>query len=302
MSLRHHIEAIEARRASRVLVFAASHLEVDLLPELYDTLRSLGRPARLDVVFYCKGGVVNAARRIAQLLHEHTDHLAFIVPHRCESAGTITALAAREIIAGPVAIFSPVDPLLQASSPASGESPLGISSEDVRLFGRMAKEWFGLEEGEAKRQAMSVMMENIFPTTLTSFYRSVLEARAICAELLALHMAQEAEAQRARIADQLLFGYHSHSYALTRDDLQALGLPIRRDAATEELAWEIARSLRSTLGGGVRRYVEDDWFDAALLTRDGARRRRRRPGGLEPTWEPDEGGGRAERAERAERE
>ena len=41
MSLRRHIEAIEARRGSTVLVFAASHLEIDLLPELYDTLRSL---------------------------------------------------------------------------------------------------------------------------------------------------------------------------------------------------------------------------------------------------------------------
>lgn len=288
MSLRRHIEAIEERRASVVLVFAASHLEVDLLPELYDTLRGLGRPARLDVVFYCKGGVVNAARRIARLLHEHTDHLSFIVPHRCESAGTITALAAREIIAGPVAIFSPVDPLLQASPSASGEAPAGVSSEDVRLFGQMAKEWFGLEEGEAKRQAMAVMIENIFPTTLTSFYRSVLEARAICVELLSMHLAEESEAQRARIADQLLFGYHSHSYALTRDELAALGLPIRRDAPIEDLAWEIARSLRSAIGGGARRSVEDDWFDAALITRHGARRRRRGPGGLEPVWEPDE--------------
>src|SRR5688500_13269430 len=219
MNIRRYIEELEARRGSTVLVFAASHLELDLLPELYDTLRGLGRPARLDVVFYCKGGVVNAARRIALLLHEFTGHLAFIVPHRCESAGTITALAAREIIAGPVAVFSPIDPLLQASPSGPGEGPLAISSEDVRLFSQMAKDWFCLEEGEAKRQAMSVLFEDIFPTTLTSFYRSILAARAICAELLSLHMAHAPEAQRARIAEQLLFGHHSPTYALTRDDM-----------------------------------------------------------------------------------
>lgn len=288
MNLRRHIEELEERRASEVLVFAASHLEVELLPELYDTLRGLGHPARLDVVIYCKGGVVNAARRIALLLHEHTDHLAFLVPHRCESAGTITALAAREIIAGPVAIFSPVDPLLQASSSATSDAPPGVSSQDVRLFAQMAKDWFGLEEGEAKRQALAVLMENIFPTTMTSFYRSVLEARAICLELLGLHPAEQAQGQRERIADRLLFGYHSHSYALTGDELAALGLPIRRDAAVEDLAWELARGLRSQIGAGARRSVEDDWFDAALITRHGGRRRRRRPGGLEPAWEPDE--------------
>ncbi len=284
MNIRRHIEELEARRDSTVLVFAASHLEVDLLPELYDTLRGLGRPARLDVVFYCKGGVVNAARRIALLLHELTGHLAFIVPHRCESAGTITALAARELIAGPVAVFSPVDPLLQASS-GQAEGPASISSEDVRLFSQMAGDWFGLEEGEAKRQAMSVLFENIFPTTLTSFYRSILEARAICAELLSLHKDHLPEEQRARIADQLLFGHHSHSYALTRDDLAALGLPIRRDAPAEDLAWEIARGLRASLGGGVRTSVEEDWSDAFLAPRQGARRRRRGQGGLEPKWE-----------------
>jgi len=288
VNLRRHIDAIEARRDSTVLVFAASHLEVELLPELYDMVRSLERPARLDVVFYCKGGVVNAARRIALLLHELTGHLAFIVPHRCESAGTITALAAREVVAGPVAVFSPVDPLLQASPSDAGHGPLAVSSEDVRLFGQMAKDWFGLEEADAKRQALSVVVDSIFPTTLTSFYRSVLEARAICAELLALHMAHDSAAHRATIVDQLLFGHHSHTYALTRDDLAALGLPIRRDPPTEDIAWEIARCLRNTVGGGVRRSVEDDWFDALLVTRSGARRRRRRQGGLEPVWEAGE--------------
>lgn len=101
-------------------------------------------------------------------------------------------------------------------------------------------------------------------------------------------MAHEPQARRAAIADQLLFGHHSHSYALTRDDMAALGLPIRRDEPTEDLAWEIARSLRSTLGGGVRRSEEDDWFDAILVTRGGARRRRRGQGGLEPVWEAGE--------------
>lgn len=288
MNIRRHIEALEARRDSTVLVFAASHLELELLPELYDTLRGLGRPARLDVVFYCKGGVVNAARRIALLLHEFTRHLTFIVPYRCESAGTITALAARELVAGPVAVFSPIDPLLQGAPSAQGEKPAVISSEDVRLFSQMAKDWFGLEEGAARQQALSVLCENIFPTTLTSFYRSILEARAICAELLSLHMAHAPEAQRTRIADQLLFGHHSHAYALTRDDLGALGLPLRRDEPTEDLAWEIARDLRGTLGGNVRRSVEDDWFDALFATREGVRRRRRSQSGLEPEWEAGE--------------
>ena len=75
------IAAMEARSRGRVLVFAASKLEIDLLPPLYDALRAIGRCERLHIVIQCRGGEVNAARRIALLLHQSTDHLTFVVPH-----------------------------------------------------------------------------------------------------------------------------------------------------------------------------------------------------------------------------
>ncbi|MDP3748523.1 MAG: hypothetical protein Q8Q88_15900 [Phenylobacterium sp.] len=289
MTIGGGIEEIERRRGSTVLVIAATNLEIELLPPLYDTLREIGRSERLDVVFSCRGGVVHAARRIALLLHDFTDHLSFIVPHHCESSGTITVLAAHEIIAGPVAVFSPIDPLLQTSPTASDEGgPLGISAQDVRLFSQMSKDWFGLEEDEARQKALSVLCDNIFPTTLTSFYRSILEIQLIGAELLSLHMPPGSEAQASKIVDQLLFGHHSHGFALTRGDLVALGLPLRGDPAIEDLAWEIARELRGSVGGGARQAAEDDWFDALIATRTGSRRRRRSPGTPGSRWEAGE--------------
>lgn len=286
MKIRGHIEEIERRRGSTVLVISATNLEIELLPPLYDTLREIGHVPRLDVVFSCRGGVVHAARRIALLLHDFADHLTFIVPHHCESSGTITALAAREIIAGPVAVFSPIDPLLQTSPTASDEGgPLGVSAQDVRLFSQMSKDWFGLEEGEAKLKALSVLSDSIFPTTLTSFYRSILEIQLIGAELLSLHMPQGSEAEMSKIVDQLLFGHHSHGFALGRGDMAALGLPLRGDPATEDLAWEIARELRGLVGGGARQVIEDNWFDALIATRSGSRRRRRSPGAPGSRWE-----------------
>ena len=288
MKIRQAIEAIEARRDSRVLVFAASNLEIEFLPALYDALREIGPTRRLDVLVHIRGGVVNAARRIALLLHQFTDRLAFIVPDRCESAGTIAALAAHEILAGPVAVFSPVDPLLQGPPSSSDERPLAISAEDVRLFGEMARKWFGLEESEARTKAMAVLCENIFPTTLTSFYRSTLEVEAVCGELLSLHMPAGESALKARIVEALLFGRHSHSFALTREDLRDLGLPLTADPATEDLSWEVAGVLRRSVGGGARATPDDDWIDAVLATREGMRRRRRSPGEMGPSWETGE--------------
>jgi hypothetical protein len=282
--VKRRLEELERSRGSRALLIGTSHLELDLLPVLYDALSDLGRTQRLDVLLYCCGGVVNAARRIALMLHDFTGHLAFIVPDRCLSSGMIAALAAHEIVAGPAAIFSPVDPHLETPS-GSGEGPSAVSAQDVRLFARMAEDWFGLGEDEAKAKALAVLGESIFPTTLTSFYRSMLEVEAICAELIALGMPAAPPAVRAEIVDILLHRQHSHGFALTRDDLRKLGLPVRDDAGAEAIAWEIARGLRGYVGGGARRKAEDDWFDSVLATTAGSMRRRRSPDGLAPRWE-----------------
>ena len=71
-----HIAQIERRRDSRVLVLAASHLDMELLPALYRHCRALAPARRLDVVLHGRGGVVHAARRIALLLREQAAHLA----------------------------------------------------------------------------------------------------------------------------------------------------------------------------------------------------------------------------------
>lgn len=286
--MRQLVEAIEKHRRSRALILAASNLEIDFLPPLYDMLCAIGRVERLDVVLYCRGGIANAARRIALLLHEFTDHLCFIVPDRCESSGTIAVLGGHEIIAGPAAVFSPVDPLLQMSFASSDEGPSVISAQDVRLFGEMSQHWFGLEEADARRNALSVLCETVFPTSLTSFYRSIREIEAICLELLSLHMGEEATEAKSRTVDHLLFGCHSHSFALNRGEMAALGLPVRGDLATEDLAWEIARELRASVGGAARRAREDDWLDTIMASRGATLCRRRTPGSLTPIWEPGE--------------
>ena len=44
------IQRLERERSSQVLVLGASHMELELLPELYETCRTIGRVPRLDVV------------------------------------------------------------------------------------------------------------------------------------------------------------------------------------------------------------------------------------------------------------
>src|SRR3989338_1865805 len=112
---RSTLAQIEQRRDSKVLVLAATNLDLDLLPQLYNELQASGPVRQLDLVLQSRGGEVNASRRIAMLLRSYCEQLHVLVPFYCQSAATLLALAADQIIAGELAMFSPIDPHLHGS-------------------------------------------------------------------------------------------------------------------------------------------------------------------------------------------
>ena len=57
-----HIARLETLRASRVLVLAATNLDMDLLPALHRQCSVLGPVERLDVVLHGRGGGVGPVR------------------------------------------------------------------------------------------------------------------------------------------------------------------------------------------------------------------------------------------------
>ena len=282
LRLPEKIRQLEALRGGRVLVMAASQLDIELLPALYQQLRAIGRGERLDVVLQCRGGVVNAARRIALLLREYTQRLCFIVPYHCQSSATLLTLAADDIIAGELAMFSPIDPHLQGD--ADGGESSAVSSQDIKLFGDMCAAWFGADAGQARTEALSLLGASVFPPTLTAFYRTTLELRQIGEELLRHQLPRHDAAARGRIVEHLMSGYHSHNYAITGAELAALGLRVRRDAEVEDLAWEMSVMLQADIGGGARSSVEAPVRDALLATSDGVTVRTRLADGLLPRW------------------
>lgn len=291
MILADAIADIEERRDSRVVVLAASHLDLDLLPMLYDRLEAMGDTPRLDIVLQIRGGAVDSARRIGLLLADATAHLGAIVPDRCQSSGTIVALAAHEIVAGPCAIFSPVDPALQGPVERDSDGPGAVSTEDIRRFAEMAREWFGQEGEQASADAIAALSSAIFPPTLTAFYRATCEVESICRELIGRRLGADTGDVADRIVTQLMHGYHSHGFPLAGDDLANLGLPVVRDAGVETSAWRIAGMLRSAVGGGARDSERDDWFDACIATRDTCHLRRTGPHRMMPCWEAGTIGG-----------
>ena len=194
------------------------------------------------------------------------------------------ALGAHEIIAGPLALFSPIDPLMNSMTSLEDGTPGSISAQDIRLFGEMARNWFRLDERDACVQSLSMLSGSIFPTTLTSFYRSALELQEIGEQLLALQLPDESIENRSKIIEQLLYGYHSHGYFLTRDELKKLGLKVRCEPEIEALIWELSRQIRITIGSGLRISPDDAWNDTLIATAKTTRIRQRQPGTISTNW------------------
>ncbi|HEU5271735.1 MAG TPA: hypothetical protein VFU36_17550 [Jatrophihabitans sp.] len=220
-----------------------SPLAGDLVPVLYQGLRSIGRTERLDLVLSTYGGSVTAARQLALLLREFTGRLTILVPHRARSAGTLLCLSADELVLTAVAELGPLDANSDAAEFPGPGMPGSISAEDIRAFPDLARDWFGVESDGL--QLLALLSQRIFPASLASFYRMDRLIRQTAGELLEFPFPDPADEQlRARIVEQLVTGYHAHDYVLTRADVRRLGLPVSEPGPDADgLLWTIARQL-----------------------------------------------------------
>jgi len=279
-TLRERLHRLQAKTGVPTLVLAASNIDAGLSPALDEALARIGTVPRLDIVVWLRGGEVDAAHRLALRLHAATDRLRFLAPHFCASSGTLMALAAHEIVAGSLAMFSPIDPHLTGSGGAG--MPEMLSSEDLRRLPEALQAMFGLARETASAQALALLGRRLSPATLATFHRTTRAMEAKADALLALHM--PAPERRIAIVRALLGDYGSHDYAISGDELRALGLPVVRDARIEPLAWDVACAIRGTIGPESRTSLADDWHDAAIGDAASLALRRRTRGRRAGAW------------------
>lgn len=244
---RARLHAWQAERGRPAVVFM-SNIDDDSVPVLYQCLQAVGRVERLDLVLATKGGTVTVARRVAMLLREFTSQLAVVVPHEARSAGTLLCLGADELVLGPLAELSPIDPNLASTWPPPPDGTGSLSAEDIRAFRAMAAEWFGVTSAEDRLQVLALVAQRVFPGSLAALYRYDRLCRRTAYELLSRQLPEAAEDARHRIVDQLVSGYDAHDHVITRADAVALGLNVAiASAARDALAWDLLAAHRREL-------------------------------------------------------
>ena len=263
--------------SEKVITLASSHLDMSLLTELYQHLLELGNIKRLTIVVYARSGDVNAARRIALLLRQFCQHLTVVAPFYCQSSATLLALAADRIYFTPISVFSTFDPHLCVGHP---ESPNRLSSADIKLFQKMAQDWFNTKVAEQSNM-LAMLCEHIFPPKLTAFYRTVAEVKEIAREHLALSGAVP-ETHINDIIDNLMFGDYSHDYALTGEQLAQHGLPCIMVTSIADTCATMAQVFERHIRDQASQ--EESWCDCILASDARISVRWKDTLGLNPIW------------------
>jgi len=243
------IEKLQAIRGRRAILYASALIESSV-PVLYECLRRGGRGDDLDLVLSTNGGTIVAARQVALLLREFAGHVTIVVPHRARSAGTLLCLSADELVLGPLAELGPVDSTMDSRGTPPPDAPQNISAQDILAFRELAQNWFGVDRPEDRLQVLALLATRFFPTSLSSFYRFDKLVREVAAELLTWQLpGQEHADLRDAIVEQLVSGYHTHDFALTRRDVRALGLRvIDATPQTEAASWAVVQAARHAVG------------------------------------------------------
>src|SRR5581483_4118572 len=138
------IAEIESIRSSRVLCYVTSDrppvqggFADDAVRPIYDHLRAIGHVERLDLLLYSRGGAIDIPWRLARIFSQVSDSWNVLIPFRANSAATLLALGAEQIILGRLGELGPIDPTLQISKPV-GNPPQQIqdqvSVEDVMAY------------------------------------------------------------------------------------------------------------------------------------------------------------------------
>jgi ClpP class serine protease len=173
------------------------YIDIDDAESVLRAIRDAPPETPIEIVLHTPGGVVLAASQIAGALADHPAPVTAVIPHYAMSGGTLIALACDEILLDDHSVLGPVDPQLgeypAASIVAVAERPGDHEDRTLIL-------------ADVSRKALAQVEQ---------FTRELLERRLDAG-------------RAAEVAHLLSRGAWTHDHPLHADELEALGLPVRR--------------------------------------------------------------------------
>lgn len=242
------IEEIQKLRDSKVLTYitgdrapAPAQIGDDAVRPMYDHLRQLGHVARLDLFIYSRGGAIDVPWRIVTALRTTADEVNVLVPFRANSAATLIALGADQIVLGRQGELGPIDPIMNiqrlwSAQPGAGQPTFvqeTINVEDIMAYLRFVRERAGLSDQAALSKSLSELTQRLDAISLGNAHRTHSHIRDVARRMLLARKDPASEQVMATIIETLAERVYAHGHAIGLRDAQAIGLPVT--AASDDL-------------------------------------------------------------------
>jgi ClpP class serine protease len=162
----------------------------DAVRPLHAHLRAMGHVEKLDLFIYSRGGAIDVPWRVVSALRQMSDEWNILIPFRANSAATLLALGADEIVMGMQGELGPIDPIMSVSrmipQPGGGHGLAqdNISVEDVIAYTKFVQERAGLADQPALSAALGKLTDRVDAVALGSVYRTHLHIRDVARRML----------------------------------------------------------------------------------------------------------------------
>jgi hypothetical protein len=255
------IKEIEAKRGTRVLAYVTgdrtptmAQIGDDSLRPIYDQLRGFGKQEKVDVFIYSRGGAIDIPWRIATALRQTAKTWNILIPFRANSAATLLALGADQIVLGRNGELGPIDPniTIQKMTGAPG-GPQNLvqeqfNVEDVMAFLKFVRDRVELKGEEAVSASLGRLADRIDPIALGNTYRTHSHIRDVARRMLQSQKVPREKEVIDTIVETLAEKVYAHGHAIGFKDATEVGLPvIEADPTLDDLMWALLQEYETDL-------------------------------------------------------
>ena len=280
------IQQLQTVRNSKLIAYVTgdrqptpAQIGDDVLRPLYDHVRQIGHVERLDLFIYSRGGAIDVPWRIVNALRRASDQWHVLVPFRANSAATLIALGADEIIMGPQGELGPIDPIMTlprffgtpgGSQPSAVQE--NVSVEDVMAYVRFVHDRVGLSDQRALTHGLKKLTDRLDAVHLGNVYRTHSHIRDVARRILLSQKKPPTDQTLAKIIETLAERVYAHGHAIEVADAIAIGLSAREATGEEDrLMWDLLTAyetdmkLRQPIDPAAKTVTSDFFAESATI-------------------------------------
>ncbi len=230
---------------------------------LYNIFEKIGRHDDIALFIKSRGGDIEAALRLVNILRTYNKKITALVPLEAASSATLIALGADEIKMGPLAHLTPIDSSLTHNlSPIDeiNHRKVPVSQDEIFRIVRLWQE----NANENHVHPYQELFKYIHPLVIGALDRSSSLSIKICKEILSYHVSDEATCDN--ISHILNSQFPSHGYPITLNEANKIGLKAQAlDDALNDQLLELSRLYSEMAQKAFTDFDEFNYHDNQIL-------------------------------------